>query len=255
MRRRREADGVDPLKHVGGAFNTTRWSIVCVAGDKKNPQSHAALDELCRTYWQPLYVYARRSGQPHHDAADTVQGFITNLIEKNNVGKADPLRGKFRCFLLKAFNHFIINDWRKAHTQKRGNGLPNPSIYDESVVSPDDPSLAQGLSPEQAFFLKWRCTLIEQAIARLGETLTDGIDRTIFHVFELQRAGKGKSVPKYAELARKIGISEQNVKTRMYRMRERLGKQIREEIRQTVSSEAELEEEINDLIRGGSGDL
>ena len=254
MRRRGESDGVDPLKSASGAFRTTRWSIVCAAGDKKNPKSRAALGVLCQTYWQPLYVYARRSGQPHHDAADVVQGFITNLIEKHKIIRADRLRGKFRCFLLKAFNHFIINDWRKAHTQKRGNGLPNPSIYDESVVSPDDPSLAQGLSPEQAFFLKWRCTLIEQAIARLGETLTDGIDRTIFQVFELQRAGKGKSAPKYAELAREIGISEQNVKTRMYRMRERLGKQIREEIRQTVSSEAELEEEINDLIRGGSGD-
>ena len=249
MRRRGESDGVDPLNRRGGVFRTTRWSIVCTAGDQKNPQSRAALEELCVIYWQPLYVFARHGGRQHHDAADATQEFIVNLIAKNKIGKADRLRGRFRTFLVNSFNHFLINEWKKARAKKRGNGLPALSIYDETKVSPDDPSLCRGLSAQQAFDLKWRATLIEQAIVQLGNSLTDAVDRAMFQVLELQRAGNGKSAPKYAELAWKLGISEQNVKTRMHRMHIRLGKLIREEIRQTVSSDSEVEEEFRDLMR------
>ena len=253
MQRRGESKGIDPMRRGGGAFRTTRWSIVCAAGNRRNPQSRAALEELCAIYWQPLYIYARHRGRQHHDAADATQEFITKLIEENKLGRADRLRGKFRTFLLKAFDHFLINEWKKVHAIKRGNGVPDLPIHDPARVPPDDPSLCQGLSAQRAYDLKWRATLMEQAIVRLGKSLTDAVDRAIFQALELRRADNGKYVPKYAELAQKMGISEQNVKTRMYRMRARLGTLIRDEIRHTVSSESEVEEELRDLMSPASG--
>ena len=38
-----------------GAFATTDWSAVVQAGQSPSPEVAAALEQLCRTYWPPLY--------------------------------------------------------------------------------------------------------------------------------------------------------------------------------------------------------
>ncbi len=40
-------------------FATTHWSVVLAAGQGDTPQSAAALERLCSTYWYPLYAYVR----------------------------------------------------------------------------------------------------------------------------------------------------------------------------------------------------
>src|SRR4026207_2326691 len=79
-------------------------------------------ETLCRTYWYPLYVYVRGQGQGPHDAQDLTQEFFARLLEKKYLRLADPDRGKFRAFLLKSLKHFLVNEWEKARTQKRGGG-------------------------------------------------------------------------------------------------------------------------------------
>ena len=41
-------------------FPTTRWSRVAAAVDPAEPGARAALEELCRAYWYPLYAFIRR---------------------------------------------------------------------------------------------------------------------------------------------------------------------------------------------------
>jgi hypothetical protein len=48
-------------------FRTTRWSAILVAAESRMPGSQAALAELCRLYWYPLYAFARRRGYGPHD--------------------------------------------------------------------------------------------------------------------------------------------------------------------------------------------
>src|ERR1017187_9023780 len=43
-------------------FVTTHWSVVLSARQKDSPETAAALETLCRTYWYPLYAYVRRQG-------------------------------------------------------------------------------------------------------------------------------------------------------------------------------------------------
>src|SRR5262245_4795442 len=85
-----------------GWFGTTHWSVVMVAGQRLSTQADEALATLCQTYWYPLYVFVRRSGQSPEDAQDLVQGFFARVLEKNYFKDADPKRGKFRSFLLMA---------------------------------------------------------------------------------------------------------------------------------------------------------
>ena len=44
-------------------FTTTHWTVVLSAGELGSTQAAAALEQLCRTYWYPLYAYTRRRGQ------------------------------------------------------------------------------------------------------------------------------------------------------------------------------------------------
>ena len=87
-----------------GAMATTHWSAVVAAGGGSSEQSAKALQQLCRTYWYPLYAYVRRKGYDEHDAKDLTQAFFLKLLEKGIVGMADRKRGRFR-------SGIRINSW------------------------------------------------------------------------------------------------------------------------------------------------
>jgi len=43
-------------------FGETPWSVVVAAGATTEPRAQAALTEVCRVYWRPIYADLRRSG-------------------------------------------------------------------------------------------------------------------------------------------------------------------------------------------------
>src|SRR5581483_9155412 len=83
-------------------FVTTRWSVVLRAGRNDTTLARAAMERLCQTYWYPLYAYVRKRGRSAEDAQDLTQEFFGQLIERQAVAGADPQRGRFRSYLLKA---------------------------------------------------------------------------------------------------------------------------------------------------------
>ena len=121
MPRNQSEDGrLEPTRHR--SFTTTHWSVVLAARDTDSPEADAALAELCRTYWYPLYAFVRRKGHSPHDAQDLTQAFFARLLEKNYVAQADRERGRFRTYLLAALTHFLSDEWDKARRLKRGGG-------------------------------------------------------------------------------------------------------------------------------------
>src|SRR3954470_24581979 len=95
---------------AGAHFATTRWSIVLAAGTN-DPQAGAALGELCRLYWYPLYAFVRRQGHDAHARQDLTQEFFARLIEKEWLGEVARERGRFRSWLLASMRHFLANEW------------------------------------------------------------------------------------------------------------------------------------------------
>ena len=96
--------------------------MVLLAGESQAPHADAALESLCRTYWNPLYAYVRHQGHSPHDAQDLTQEFFARLLEKKYLKLARRERGRFRSFLLKSLKHFLINEWKRGQSQKRGGG-------------------------------------------------------------------------------------------------------------------------------------
>src|SRR5512145_3072717 len=91
----------------GRVFATTHWSLVMVAGKSDTSQATDALEQLCRTYWYPLYAFVRRQGYEAHDAEDLTQDFFARFLAKEYIERADPARGRFRSFLLSCLKNFL----------------------------------------------------------------------------------------------------------------------------------------------------
>src|SRR5439155_10505685 len=90
-----------------GAFSTTHWSVVLTAGQSDLAGAAAALEQLCRKYWYPIYAFVRRRGSDPHAAEDLTQAFFACLLERETVKKVGRQKGKFRSFLLAALSNFL----------------------------------------------------------------------------------------------------------------------------------------------------
>jgi len=84
------------------------------AGDGDSLQACEAVERLCRGYWYPLYAYVRRRGHSPQDAQDLTQGFFAALLTGKSLAQADRERGRFRTFLLTAFDNFLHNEHDRA---------------------------------------------------------------------------------------------------------------------------------------------
>lgn len=103
---------------------TTRWSLVRGAGRGSGAEARAALEEMCRIYWYPLYAFVRRSGRSHEDARDLVQGFFASFLERESIGAIGEDGGRFRGYLLGALRHHIANELERSRALKRGGDVP-----------------------------------------------------------------------------------------------------------------------------------
>jgi RNA polymerase sigma-70 factor (ECF subfamily) len=230
-----------------GVFATTHWSVVLAAGHSSVAGAQEALESLCRTYWYPLYVYVRRQGQSPHDAQDLTQEFFARLLEKKYLRLADPDRGKFRAFLLKSLKHFLVNEWEKARTQKRGGGqcvIPLDADMAESRYAAE-PALA--LTLDQVYEKRWAVTLIEAVLARLRESYAGAGRGPVFETLKGFIWGEQATLS-YSELASQLGLNEGAVKVAVHRLRSRYRELLRAEIAKTVATPGEVDEELQHLI-------
>jgi hypothetical protein len=81
-------------------FPTTHWSVVlaCADSDAGEKTARKALDQLCKTYWRPVFAFACRCGHPVPDAQDLTQDFFVMVLKGHLLQRADPDRGRFvRC--------------------------------------------------------------------------------------------------------------------------------------------------------------
>lgn len=228
-----------------GVFASTHWSVVRRAGTATTVESMAALDRLCRQYWQPLYYFVRRRGYNEPDAQDLTQGFFARLLEKGSIGLADQARGRFRTFLLTAMQNYLANEWDRANRQKRGGGQPSVSLDHPEIAEAGYQMLPPDTaSPDQLYERRLAQAVLEAVLRRLREEFDGRGGRGKFDVLkEFLFSDRGEV--SYAETAARLGLSESAAKSAIYRLRQRYGELFAEEIAQTV----ERPEEINDEIR------
>jgi RNA polymerase sigma-70 factor (ECF subfamily) len=220
---------------------------VLTAGRSDTTRAHAALANLCQTYWYPLYAYVRRRGHSPEDAQDLTQAFFARLLERNWVGQADQQKGRFRSFLLSAMNHFLADEWDKARAQKRGGGiLPVPLQFDTAETRYGHEP-ADNVTPEQNYERRWALTLLDKVLQRLRSEYEQEGKAELFAALHPCLVGDRTAQP-YAELAVTLGVSEGAVKSAVHRLRQRYRQLLHDEIAQTVASPGEVNAELHHLF-------
>jgi RNA polymerase sigma factor (sigma-70 family) len=228
-------------------FATTRWTLVLAAGRPNAPQADAALEELCRTYWYPLYVYVRRQVPSREDAEDLTQAFFTRFLEKNYLEGLSSDKGKFRAFLLASLKHFLANEWDRAARQKRGGGEVLLSLDWHDADTRYQIVPADNLSPDKLYDRAWAVTLLERVVTRLrDENTADGKAGIFEQLKAFLMTAKGE-IP-YSQAAAPLGLSEGAIRVAVHRLRRRYRELLHDEIAQTLTDPALAGEEMRALL-------
>ncbi len=233
----------DHPDEVAARFATTRWDIVLASAHTQVPGAGEALTDLCRTYWPPLYAFVRRRGYSATDAEDLVQEFFLQFLQAQTVKKADPLRGRFRTFLLHAIQNFLANQWDHARAAKRGGKFQFVPLEELTMEESNLPASAD--SAETSFDLRWARAIIDLAFKQLqGEAAARGKTEVFETLREFLTADANSS---YEAAAASLKIPSSAVKTAIHRMRANFRIIIRREVARTVSSPAEIDDELRYL--------
>jgi DNA-directed RNA polymerase specialized sigma24 family protein len=244
-----EAAG-NPISSHPREFTTTRWSVVLRAGGSSPEEARAALEQLCRDYWFPLYAYVRRKGHTPEDASDLTQEFFARLLANDFAQGVTPDGGRFRSFLLVSMNRFLVDEWRRSKAAKRGGDVFVGSLEamieergEAGYVGEIDPSA----TPEQIYQRAWAETLLGRVLGRLrDEYLSRGGTRFAevepFLTF-------GAEPPGLEEAAAGVGLGLTAFKSLLHRLRVRYRELLTEEVRQTLGPSGEVEDELRGVLQ------
>lgn len=232
---------------ANAVFATTRWSVVVSAGHQSSPDAESALETLCRTYWYPLYAFARRRGCSPEDAADLTQEFFSRLLQKEYLQAADQEKGRFRSFLLTMFKRFLSKERDRAHAQKRGGGRAKLSIDVAAGEQRYGYEPVDEWTPEALFERRWALTLLEQVIERLRADYEAKGKGRLFELCKPFLTGAGAGPPQ-EDIARELDMNETALRVAVHRLRERYRDMLRHEVSQTIAEPDAVEDELN-LLR------
>lgn len=216
--------------------------------EAKDGESFAALGQLCRAYWFPLYAFVRRQGHDVHDAQDLTQGFFELFLGKHYLKDVEREKGRFRSFLLASLKHFLANEWKKAGRQKRGGGIDIISFdaveaEERLRMEPTDLSEAETL-----FDRRWARAVLGSVMAKLRTEFEqsgrgDRFQELSALIFQEPAPGD------YARLAAQWRVTESGVRSSVQRMRQRYTALFREEIAHTVNDPRDVDGEIVHLLK------
>lgn len=225
-------------------FPTTRWTLVIAAGDPHRKESRSALVSLCENYWYPLYAWLRRRGYTADQAQDLTQDFFIRVLEGRYLDRADPEKGRFRCFILTSLKFFVADEGDRQRAYKRGGGLVVPLEFSSGEQRYQrEPSHDE--TPERIFERRWALAVLDRVVEKLRREFEQ--HGRPEHFERLKVFLLGQSDAPYSVLAREMNTSEGALKVAIHRIRKRYRDLFRQEIADTVADPAEVESELRYL--------
>jgi RNA polymerase sigma factor (sigma-70 family) len=233
-------------------FPSTHWSAVLAAGrSQADPElARAALAELCQTYWTPLYSFVRSRGYSVHDAQDLTQSFFAYMIEHKIYARVDRHKGRFRSFLLTSLKNFLADASDRERTLKRGGRQSFLPLNEEQAAEAE--SLFQTYSSasheDWIFDRSWADALVAAGLERVSADYKDPAKQNLFEQLRIFVAGSAEPLPTYTELADRLSMAESTLRSHVTRLRARYREALRAEVRRTVDTEAQVDEELHELL-------
>ncbi|MBI3853719.1 MAG: sigma-70 family RNA polymerase sigma factor [Verrucomicrobia bacterium] len=221
--------------------------MILDAANRQSPDAKQALEQLCATYWPPLYAFIRRRGRSPADAKDLTQGFFAELLSRDGLQTVHPAKGRFRTFLLTCLENFLSNERDKSQAQKRGGNAAFISI-DEALAEERYRLLpATVADPAQLLDRAWANVVIEQVLQQLKAQCAAAGKATVFdvlHNFITGDAVRGD----YAAAAARLQMTEATARKAAHDLRADFRRLLFREIGRTVDNVAGIEDEIRQLF-------
>lgn len=228
--------------HSPSCFPTTQWTqVIEVIQRSDPPTAMAALNEFCERYRPAVYQFFRRKGRGHEVAEDYTQEFFTSRVLKQWDRRTGFLytaeRGeqrRFRSFLAHVLWRFLQTEWTRERSSRTGGSTPHLSLADippSEEPAADDDFKSFGSEFDRAFALE----ILQRAARRSKHS-----KYLLAHFFEELSQ---------SEAARELGYSENSFKQAYHRFRERLARDLWEEVAQLAGpDENEIRAEIRYLM-------
>ncbi len=229
-------------------FAPTRWTLVLRARGQTT-EARSALSELCEAYYQPVFRFLRREGRDDDAVRELAQEFFAGILQRGELGDADPARGRFRSYLLGAVKHFLADQRKHRLRGKRGGGaVPEPL---DAPAAEDSPALqvadAGAQVPDTWFDRQWALTVMDRALRAVENEFKSAERMEQFDRLKPWLAGEAGNLSQ-AEAARQLGLTEGAVKVAIHRLRKRFRECIRAEIAHTVVEGTDVEGELRYFI-------
>jgi RNA polymerase sigma factor (sigma-70 family) len=213
----------------------------------ESPAAQEALEKLCRTYWRPIYAFVRRQGVGSEEAKDVTQGFFAQLLERKSLSAVRKEKGRLRSYLLGGLKYFFADEQRRAMAIKRGSGLRPIPLKDLRADERIEMEPADPVTAEMIYERRWALTVLEQVLSRLKDEYREAGNAALFDSLK-QLLPDEPGSPSQAEIAARLGMTENAVRQAFYRFRQRYQSLLREEIAHTVATPGDIEDELRHLI-------
>ena len=227
-------------------FATTHWSVVLEA-QGESPAAEKALERLCRMYWWPLFSFVRRQGYGPTEAQDLTQSFFALVLERKVLDAVRREKGRLRSYLLTSLKNFLGKAHRRAMAIKRGEGRPLVPLEELLARESADLGPLDTLSPDRIYERCWASALLEQVLAQLEQEYRIAGKAALFLRLQ-QTLGDEPDRHSQAEIAQEFGMTESAVTQAFYRLRQRYGLLVRQEIANTVAAPDDVEDELRHFI-------
>jgi len=237
-------------------FPPTRWTLLQQLREGTEEETRAALETLCRAYWQPLYCVARRRQLSEYDAQDAVQGFFESLLRRETLATAEESAGKLRQLLLTSFDNFCTQQWKKATRLKRGGGAEHACLdaaMDSGKAEEAFHRSSEVQSLEVLYNQEWANALLARALEALRADYErrGWLDRYEMLLAPLIQQGDESRL---GDLAADAGMTAGALRVMLHRMRGHYRLQIESELSHTLGTNdpAAIRAELQDLFRAFS---
>ena len=228
-------------------FAATRWSVVLAARDEATPEGRAALEELCRSYWYPLYAHMRSRGFSAEDAQDLTQEFMASLLRRGSFDRVRPERGRFRSYLLAAAKYFLSDQHTHRTAIRRGGGQAPIALDGLDAEARYALEPASEESPDRLFDRRWAMVMMERVLAKMGEELSAEGKADVWMTLK-PFLGSEPGPGGYEEAAASLELNANAVAQQVRRLRLRCRRALIDEAAQTLAVPEEAESELRALF-------
>jgi len=240
---------VNPPTEAHQANPQTRWSLIVRVQTTDPRVRENALNELLVIYYPVLRKYLIAGLGLSPDAtADLLQGFVAEkILSQDALASAQAEKGRFRNFLLTACRHYVIGELRKQQARKRAPEAASASVDELHQLPSTD------VSHERRYNLEWARQTLAEALARMHRECVQKRRMDLWEILDgrvIQPLLGGETALSYDDLVARYRFQSPtqafNALTTAKRMFKRL---LEEVVRDTVETDAQVEEEIRDLKR------